>query len=74
MGMLLSGADIAALRKKLGLNLKEFGERMGVTEATACRWENETRRPDYEKLVELSNLAERYSNNGHARRQAVGAK
>lgn len=67
--MLLSETDIAELRRSLGMTLKQFAELFGVSEATACRWENGKRRPDYDMLVQLSNMMEVHqrSANRHGR-------
>ena len=56
MIMFLTGKDITAIRKKLGLNLKGFAELLGVTEACISLWESDKRRPKYPMMERLNRL------------------
>lgn len=57
MVMFLTGKDIAALRQSRGQTLREFAESLGVSEATASRWESDKRRPRYPMMERLNELA-----------------
>lgn len=56
MAMYLTGADIAAIRKALGLTLTAFGELLGVKAPTIYRWETEDRRPRHDDMMRLNEL------------------
>lgn len=52
--------EIRAIREKLGMTLKEFGAKVGVTEATVSRWAAAKHIPDpeyHEKIAELRHKA-----------------
>lgn len=57
MLMFLTGKDIATIRHGLAMNLREFGELLGVTEAAVCLWESGKRRPRYEMMERLNQVA-----------------
>lgn len=67
MLMLLSADDIKTLRQSMQMNLREFGEALDVTEATACRWESGARRPQYDDMKKLNALWNKAPRNGHTR-------
>ena len=50
----MNAAEIADLRKKLGLNMQEFAKKVGVSRMTIFRWETERTSPlpVYEKTLE----------------------
>lgn len=50
--------DIQALRLKMGLSRNQFAYRLGTTERTVFRWEEEGRKPSPMALKLLSMLAE----------------
>ena len=56
MIMFLTGKDITLRRESLGLNLKQFGEMLGVSEACVSRWEAGKRRPKYEMMERLNRM------------------
>ena len=56
MIMFLTGKDITLRRESLGLNLKQFGEMLGVSEACVSRWEAGKRRPKYEMMERLNSI------------------
>lgn len=70
MLMFFTGADIAAIRQKLGLTQKAFGEALGVAEATVSRWEADKRRPRFDDMERLNDLADKV---GYRRGRAVAA-
>lgn len=55
--MILEAAEIAEIRKSKGMNLRQFGQLLGVSEATASRWEAGIRHPRFATLVKLNQLA-----------------
>jgi DNA-binding transcriptional regulator YiaG len=57
--MFMKGKDIAALRHALGLNLREFAELLGVTEAAVCYWEADKRRPRYPMMERLHRMRDK---------------
>lgn len=68
--MWLKGADISAIRNASGMNQREFGELLGVADATVNRWEHNKRRPNYEMMEQLNKLADKYLKNGRKRELA----
>lgn len=61
MVMYLTGADIAAIRKALGLTLTAFGALVGdKAPATIYRWEHEHRRPGYDDMMKLNAIREKH--------------
>lgn len=59
--MFLTGPDICAIRHNAGMNQREFGDLLGVADATVNRWERGHRRPKYEMMERLNELAKKYS-------------
>jgi transcriptional regulator with XRE-family HTH domain len=55
-----SKEDIAAIRQARGMNLREFGDLLGVSEATASRWESGDRHPQIETLIRLGEMGLEY--------------
>lgn len=49
------GDRILNLRKELNLNQKELAEKVGITEASLSRYENNLREPKAEIIIRLSN-------------------
>ena len=47
---------IADLRKKKGLNQKEFGKLIGAAQNTVCNWENGKREPDNDTLIKIADF------------------
>ena len=54
MDQIKIGKFIAALRKEKGLTQEQLGEKLGVTNKTISRWENDNYTPDVEMLALLS--------------------
>lgn len=50
------GQRIKELRKSLGLNQIEFGNRLGVTKQSVCNWENGNIQPSIDMLTRISKL------------------
>lgn len=50
------GDRILNLRKELNLNQKELAEKVGITEASLSRYENNLREPKAEIIIRLSNV------------------
>ena len=46
MGQFESGADVAALRRFVGLSQSQFAQAMGISVHTLRNWEQGRRRPD----------------------------
>lgn len=53
--MILLGTRLKKLRLEAGLTQKELGELVGVTKVSVCCYENGTRLPSLETLVDLAN-------------------
>lgn len=49
---------IREYRQRLGLTMKELGDRVGVTESAISLYELGKRKPDYEMLLKLSEALE----------------
>lgn len=71
--MFLKGNDIREIRKAAGMNQREFGELLGVADATVNRWELDKRRPNYDMMERLYALADKYLSKS-TRKQFAGAK
>lgn len=50
------GESFKNCRKEIGLSQKQVAERLGIHQSNISDWENDISRPDYEKLIELSNV------------------
>jgi len=57
MNIMLTHHTIRRFRQELGINLREFGELVGVSEATASRWEAGKRHPTWRKMDRLNQIA-----------------
>jgi transcriptional regulator with XRE-family HTH domain len=78
MIMVFGKDDVRRLRDMFRMNLREFGDLVGVTEATVSRWETGGRRPSLEDMIYLNELwkvgpagpippkPKRHESNGHA--------
>ena len=55
---MLVGSRLKELRKIFGITQKELGDVLGVTKATICCYEKETRTPTLENLIDLSDYFE----------------
>lgn len=73
MGMRFNKDEIAAIRRALGLNLRQFAEEAGVTEATASRWESGDRKPSWDAMDKLEVLYAKTARNGRSRKAAAAA-
>lgn len=71
--MFLTGQEITEIRRAAGMNLKQFGDLLGVTEATVSRWESGHRRPKYEMMERLNDLAHKHLKS-RRRKELAGAK
>ena len=50
------GENFKKIRKDCGYTQKEVAEKLQIFQSNISDWENDVSRPDYEKLIELSNL------------------
>ena len=50
------GANFKRIRKECGFTQKKVAEELEIFQSNVSDWENDISRPDYEKLIELSNL------------------
>lgn len=80
MAIMLTGTDIAVIRTSRGMNLREFAEFIGVSEATVSRWEADKRHPTWKMMMLLNELATgkddrngKSSPNGRPRKEAASA-
>lgn len=75
MMMFLTGTDIEAIRKHMGMTQQAFADFLGVTDAAVCLWEGNQRRPRYPMMERLNKLAEekRVRLPGQRRREAQPA-
>lgn len=68
--MFLNNEEIAAIRRAAKMNLRQFGELLDVTTATASRWESGKRYPSRQAMIKLNELAGKYLKNGRKRELA----
>ena len=54
--MILLSTRLKRLRLEAGLTQKELGERVGVTKVSICCYENGSRLPSLDTLVDLANV------------------
>jgi len=52
------GQRIQMCRKRRGLSQEQLGEQIGVSRQAVSKWEQDTARPDLDKIVALSQLFE----------------
>ena len=55
----MTGPEIAALRKALGLSQIELAAKLGMHPASICRWESGKQRPTRRVLKQLQRLERR---------------
>ena len=53
--MVLFSTRLKELRKEVGLTQKQLGEMVGVTKVSICCYENGTRTPTLDTLIDLAN-------------------
>ncbi len=56
--MILFSKRLKELRKKAGFTQKELGAKVGVTKVSICCYENGTRTPTLDTLIDLANALE----------------
>lgn len=52
------GKNFRKLRRQSGLSQKQVADMLGIRQSNVSDWENDVSRPDYEKLIALSELYE----------------
>ena len=52
------GKNFRKLRKQSGFSQKQVANMLGIRQSNVSDWENDVSRPDYEKLIALSELYE----------------
>ncbi len=57
----MNGRDVQSLRLKMGLSRNQFAYRIGATERTVFRWEEEGKKPSPMALRLLEMLSEKIS-------------
>ena len=50
------GDSFKQCRKEIGFSQKYVAEKLGIHQSNISDWENNISRPDYEKLIQLSEL------------------
>jgi DNA-binding transcriptional regulator YiaG len=53
---MLTGKEIMAVRKELGLSMTEFAARLKVTESTVWKWENSDHHPRWGTMQKINEL------------------
>lgn len=54
--MMNFGENFKNLRKQCGLSQQEVADKLQIKQSSVSDWENDVSRPDYEKLIALSDL------------------
>lgn len=54
--MMNSGENFKNIRKQCGLSQQEVADKLQIKQSSVSDWENDVSRPDYEKLIALSDL------------------
>lgn len=54
--MMNFGENFKNLRKQCGLSQQEVADKLQIKQSSVSDWENDVSRPDYEKLIALSEL------------------
>ena len=50
------GENFKNIRKQCGLSQQEVADKLQIRQSSVSAWENDVSRPDYEKLIALSEL------------------
>lgn len=50
------GENFKNIRKQCGLSQQEVADKLQIKQSSVSDWENDVSRPDYEKLIALSDL------------------
>ena len=50
------GENFKNIRKQCGLSQQEVADKLQIKQSSVSDWENDVPRPDYEKLIALSEL------------------
>lgn len=50
------GENFKNIRKQCGLSQQEVADKFQIKQSSVSDWENDVSRPDYEKLIALSEL------------------
>ncbi len=50
------GENFKYIRKQCGLSQQEVADKLQIKQSSVSDWENDVSRPDYEKLIALSEL------------------
>ena len=54
--MMNFGENFKNIRKQCGLSQQEVADKLQIKQSSVSDWENDVSRPDYEKLIALSEL------------------
>lgn len=54
--MMNFGENFKNIRKQCGLSQQEVADKLQIKQSSVSDWENDVSRPDYEKLIVLSEL------------------
>lgn len=54
--MMNFGENFKNIRKQCGLSQQEVADKLHIKQSSVSDWENDVSRPDYEKLIALSEL------------------
>lgn len=54
--MMNLGENFKNIRKQCGLSQQEVADKLQIKQSSVSDWENDVSRPDYEKLIALSEL------------------
>lgn len=54
--MMNFGENFKNIRKQCGLSQQEVADKLQIKQSSVNDWENDVSRPDYEKLIALSEL------------------
>ena len=54
--MMNFGENFKNIRKQCGLSQQEVADKLQIKQSSVSDWENDVSRPDYEKLIGLSEL------------------
>ena len=54
--MMNFGENFKNIRKQCGLSQQEVADKLQIKQSSVSDWENDVSRPDYEKLIAVSEL------------------